>query len=121
MSYTDTAVNGGTTYYYVVASVAISYQESGFTNEVSATPAIPPIEVSIISPTDGTSANTSSVILTGTIETVSQEVGVIIERQTSTGIIRLLAQVNGNTFAAIVPLETNISPMQQYRPVSSHL
>ncbi len=104
-SYTDTAVAGGTTYYYVVASVAVSYQESLYSNEAFATPTAPPLSVTITSPNNGTSTQSSSVLLTGTIETASQEVGVVIERTTSSGTIRLLAQVNDKKFAAIVPLE----------------
>ncbi len=40
--YTDTGLNGGTTYYYVVTSKDTSGNESGFSNEASATPTAPP-------------------------------------------------------------------------------
>jgi hypothetical protein len=40
--YADYAVEGGTTYYYVVEAVDIALQTSGFSNEASATPSAQP-------------------------------------------------------------------------------
>jgi fibronectin type 3 domain-containing protein len=41
-SYTDTAVTGGTTYYYVVTALSACGGESGNAPEAAATPAVPP-------------------------------------------------------------------------------
>ncbi len=40
----DTAVSNGSTYYYVVRAVNVAYEESGNSNEVSATPLVPSVD-----------------------------------------------------------------------------
>lgn len=44
-SYTDSGLTDGTTYYYVVTAVDTSFNESGFSNQASATPVAPPASV----------------------------------------------------------------------------
>jgi subtilisin family serine protease len=67
-AYLDTGVTNGTPYYYVVTAVDTAAQESGYSNQASATPQAPPAGVTVtsISPNCATPKSTITVTVTGT-------------------------------------------------------
>ncbi len=95
-------------YSYVVTAVNDWLRESGWSNEASATPEEVSIGVSITSPYDGAYSAAQTVIVKGTVESASPEVGVVLvvesvgrEGTLSSG---YLAEVNGGSFAVQIAL-----------------
>lgn len=95
LTYTDTAVNAGTAYFYVVAAVN-SGGTSGHSGEASATPAaaavIPAAPSSLIATFSGV-----SVVNLQWSDQSNNETGFRVYRRTGTGILLPLAAVNSNT------------------------
>lgn len=109
--YKDKSVTGGTTYYYVATAVNTISKESPYSNEASAMPEELNLSVSITYPKDGEWLKNSRIIVRGTIETASNEAGVVIETGDgkSGASARYLAQVNSQEFAAVVNLPEGFS------------
>ena len=111
-TYKDTAVTGGIAYYYVIKALNTSQRESSYSNEASAVPIKQKIALHITSPTNGATTYKAGVIVTGTIDTASSEAGVVIDVTGQSGTNRFLAQINENTFAAIVSLQQGINTIK---------
>ena len=105
-------MTGGTAYYYVIKALNTSQRESSYSNEASAIPVKPKIALYITSPTNGATILEASVIVTGTIDTASSEAGVVIDVIGQSGTNRYLAQINENTFAAIVSLQQGVNAIK---------
>lgn len=107
-SYADSNVEAGTKYYYVVTAVNNWSRESGWSNEASAVPEEVRVRVSVTSPNNGAYHATESVIIRGTIESLSPEVGVVlvVESDGSEGTLAsgYLAHVSSGSFAAQISL-----------------
>ncbi len=95
-------------YTYVVTAVNDWLRESGWSNEASATPEEVSIGVSITSPYDGAYSAAQTVIIKGTVESASPEVGVVlvVESVGREGTLTsgYLAEVNGGSFAVQIAL-----------------
>jgi fibronectin type 3 domain-containing protein len=95
---TDKGLINGITYYYVITAVNNMWIESAYSNEVSATPEVEEITISITFPTDGSVIGQPDVMVTGTFNSEAQEVGINVNG--------VLANIYGNQFVANnVPLQ----------------
>ncbi|MDT8317391.1 MAG: FG-GAP-like repeat-containing protein [bacterium] len=113
LSYSDTGVEGGVTYYYVLTAVNSWSLESAWSEEVSAVPETIIVLAEITSPFSGSYLYTSSVTVMGTVESLSPEAGVVIvvEAETKDGPLArsYLAHYSDGSFAAEVELFSDAS------------
>jgi fibronectin type 3 domain-containing protein len=107
-SYTDNNVEAGVTYFYVVTAVNAWSREGGWSKEASAVPEELRVSIAITFPYEGAYSAAPTVIVKGTVESISPEVGVVLlvesggkEGTLSSG---YLAEVSGGTFAARITL-----------------